>query len=198
MDGFDPENNFELLKAYIKNDTNFLIQFRKNEDLDKQRQHQWDVMDSCIHQPKLQDLHVDEAYRFNFLMAFCPYKLDITISKRDSNVNLHFVIYQYQWDTAIGRIVNEYDKKLTIKDWNDFKDEVAHADFWGLKEKNGEGGVDGNDIIVSGYIIGDSSLHRPARFNLVRRWLINRTSLGDPFRLVVKLSGNRQGCYWIE
>ena len=196
VQGFDTtERNYQLLRAYIRNDTNLLIEFRKNEESDKQNDHLWDAMDSYVHQPKLQDLGVDEAYRFNFSFAFCPDKLDVTMSKKDSTVNLHFIRYRYQWDTKSGSILDEYDKELTIKDWDDFKQAMDHTDFWALKKSNGINGLDGDNIIVSGYIKGNTSFRRPARFNLVRRWGVHGTSLGEPFDLALILSDNRKGCY---
>jgi hypothetical protein len=192
------EIGYKLLDSYIRNDTSTLIRFQKYAKAGRQIQRQFEVMDSCIHQLRLQDLPADEAYRFNYRRAFCPYKLDVTLSKRDSSVNLHFIIYQYEWRVAVGDIVNEYDKKLTIKDWNDFKKAIEYADFWALKMRNEKEGFDGDDIIVSGFIKRDTAFRRPARFHRVVRWLVNSTSLEAPFDLALKLSGNRQGCYLVK
>jgi hypothetical protein len=75
---------------------------------------------------------------------------------------------------------------------------MSHADFWGLKGNNGITGLDGDDIIVSGYIRGDTADRRPARFSSVSRWVVHSTALGDPFDLALILSGNRKGCYVVR
>jgi hypothetical protein len=92
--GFDTTDaNYQLLKAYIEKDTNFLVRFRKNLELKYKFQHQLDTMDSFLHRPKLQELDVVEVYRFNYRMAFCPTTLDATISEKDGLVNLHLILY---------------------------------------------------------------------------------------------------------
>lgn len=192
------EVNYKLLKAYLRSDTNFFLQFKKQEAFNGQAQHTWDKIDSFLRRPKLRMLEADEAYRFSYRMAFCPYTLDVTISKKDSLVNLHFILYEYKWDATNGRVINEYDKKLTKSDWGEFTQSLSHADFWGLKGSNGISGLDGDDIIVWGYIKGDTSFQRPPRFNVVSRWVVHTTTLGDPFDLALILSDNSQGCYTVR
>src|SRR5688572_15854378 len=89
--------NYKILKAYLKNDTFF---FKKlHSDIEKERRYkeQWENNDTCIHQPSLQDLDADEAYRFVYTAAFCEYKLNVTISKRGDSANIHFIILQDVW-----------------------------------------------------------------------------------------------------
>lgn len=189
--------NYRILRAYSSNDTVF---FRKlNTDIDKAEKfrRQW-IEDSCVHQVKVQDLNTSEAYRFIYAAAFCPYKVNITVSKKDNSAALHFILYQPQSDTSSCRIVSEYDKALTPKNWEDIREAIDKADFWGLKRENGIHGLDGDNITAIGYQKGYSSFDRSPKFNYVNRWSLGRTTLAGPFTLVLKLSGNKQGCIVIE
>ena len=188
--------NYQLLRAYIKNDTAFFKGFRKKIADERRTLERRNFMDSCVHEPRIQDLPADEAYRFNWLFAFCRNKLDLTISKRDSIFNLHVIAYRYASDTTPGKILSEYDKKLTKTDWEDFKELMDRSDFWDLSRIGGDQGLDGDDIVVWGYIKGDTSINRPARVHVVSRWLVHGTPLGQPFDMVVMLSENRDGCFW--
>jgi hypothetical protein len=198
-DDFDSTDlNYKVLKAYVNNDTAF---FEKIESglVEKERYNkQWQYMDSCIHQPKLQSLPVDEAYRFIYSAAFCPYKLQVTVSRKADRSNLHFILYQNQYDTVECKIVTEYDKTLSSKNWEALMNSLSIADFWGLKKDNGVRGLDGNSLTVTGYLKGDSTNNRPAQFNYVYRWVYERTSLKEPFNLILKLSGNKSGCIGFE
>jgi hypothetical protein len=198
-DDFDSTDlNYKMLRAYANNDTSF---FRKREsDIadDERYNKQWQFMDSCIHEPKLHSLPVDEAYRFIYSAAFCPYKMHITVSRKADSSNLHFILYQTAWDTVECKIINEYDKKITSKNWQDFMQSLSFADFWGLKKDNGVHGLDGTSLTVTGYKKGDSMYNVPAQFTYVYRWGHEWTSLNDPFKLIHKFSGNKNGCIWFE
>lgn len=73
---------------------------------------------------------------------------------------------------------------------------LVQADFWGLKKDNGVHGLDGNSLTVTGY---KKSGYSPGdQFNYVYRWLWQDYSISAPFNLVLKLSGNKKGCVWVE
>jgi hypothetical protein len=190
------EINYKVLKAYQKNDTAFFKKLRLDIIKEKQFATERQLMDSCIHLQKLQDLKVDEAYRFIFTAAFCPYKLNVTVSKKADTANIHFIVYQYKWDTAVCRIISEYDKKLNSKDWETFSEAIDKSDFWGLKQQNGIHGLDGSTLITMGFIKAKNTFDTRPQYNYVYRW--ENTTLRDPFNLILKLSGNKQGCFWIE
>jgi hypothetical protein len=149
------------------------------------------IRDSCVKQTRLQALGVDEAYRFNYHKSFCPYATDVTISNKRDSINLHFILYQQDWE-ATCKIINEFDKKLTIQNWNDVMESLTRADFWGLKRDNGYHGLDGDGLTVTGYKKGMDNNRDD--FHLVYRWDVHRTALIDPFILVLKFSGDKQGC----
>ncbi|MBN9295756.1 MAG: hypothetical protein J0I41_02045 [Filimonas sp.] len=190
--------NYKIVKAYMTNDTVFLKKLRTDIELERSPGTRWAALDSCIHIPKLQDLDADEAYRFVYEAAFCPYKINVTVSRKKDNSTLHFILYQFAWDSASCKIIKEYDKKLVPAHWNEITDAIQYADFWGLKRDNNIHGNDGDDITVIGYQKADSLRGRPAKYNYVRRWSITQTSLHNPFHLILKLSDNKQGCIWTE
>lgn len=190
--------NYKVLKAYVKNDTAYFRKLQSDIEENKRFRKQWEVLDSCIHQPKVQELNADKAYRFIYNSAFCPYRINITISKSGDSSNLHFILYQFKWDTASCRIISEYNKPLTDKNWEDFTEAIQKADFWGLKKENGLHGLDGDDIKVWGFEKGDTAYNRQIKFNYVERWLTTKSSLADPFHLLLKLSGNKKGCIWVQ
>jgi hypothetical protein len=64
------EVNYRLLKAYLANDSNYLRRFQVTQERERQWRLGWDAMDSGIDHADLQDLHADEAYRFNYRMPF--------------------------------------------------------------------------------------------------------------------------------
>ncbi len=192
------EESYKILKAYVLNDTASIkklkadfIDFRKFDE-------EWSIYDSCIHQKKLQSLDIDTGYRFIYDRAFCPYKINATITKSGDSVKLNFILYQPNWDTAKCRIISEFNKSLTQKNWDDLMFAIRKCDFWGLKKLNGIQGVDGDGLTVIGYIKDNPRFPRPAQFKYVYRWGISSTSLEDPFHLLLKISGNKKGCIWIE
>lgn len=187
--------NYKVLKAYVNNDIIFLKN-RGADIVDNERNNeQWQFLDSCIHQPKIQSLPVDEAYRFVYLAGFCPYKINVTVSRKGDSSNLHFILYQYKWDTADCRIISEYDKAISPKNWKEIIESLNECDFWGLKKDNGVHGVDGSTLTVTGFRQRDSLFNSPAKFNYVYRW--SPYGLSGPFQLILKLSGNKKGCFWV-
>ena len=188
--------NYKVLKAYITNDTAFFTQLYVDIERERKYRQQLEISDSCIHQPSLKDLNVEESYRFVYTAAFCDYKLNVTVSKYGDSANIHFIIFKDLWLNDTCKIVNEYNKKITKKNWDDFSRLMDKADFWGLKSTNGVHGFDGSTLVVTGFSNGYRSLDGKARFNYVNRW--GYSTLSEPFDLVLKLSGNRQGCIVIR
>ncbi|MGC4104051.1 hypothetical protein [Ferruginibacter sp.] len=188
--------NYKVLKAYQNNDTTFfknlIVQIKKQ----KEYSHYGSLMDDCIHQPELNDLGADEAYRFIFLSAFCIEPINVTVTKKGDSANLHFLLYQGQYDTIPCKIESEYDKKLTSAQWEEFSNKLFQADIWGLKRDNGMHGVDGSSITFIGYVKGNPSFNRPDKFCYVSRWEFS--TLHDALTLLLKISGNKKGCYWVQ
>jgi len=184
--------NYKVLKAYLANDTIFFKKLYADIERKRKFQQEYATNDSCIHQAALQALNADEAYRFVYTAVFCKYKLNVTISKTDNISNVHFIILQDVWLNNICKVINEYDKKITEKDWEDFSKLMKKADFWGLKSTNGVQGLDGSTLITTGFTKGYGTYEGKPKYNYVNRW--GYSTLSDPFRFVLKLSGNTQGC----
>lgn len=185
--------NYKILKAYKDNDTSVFKYLQNYIDGERGSNHYWGFIDSCLHLSRLQDLNADEAYRFIYTVAFCPYEHNITISKKGDSANIHFITYQYGWDTHTFKVIDEFDKKITTKEWDDFSQAMADADFWGLKSDNGVDGVDGTTLTVTGFIKANPRFNSPSKFSYVDRWC--NTTLLDPFGLILKLSKSKTGCF---
>jgi hypothetical protein len=190
------EINYKILRAYQNNDTAFFKNLSSQIKREKEYKNYWSSMDTCIHQQKLQELGVDEAYRFIFLPAFCRTPINMTVTKKGDITNLHFLLFQNKYDTASCKIISEYDKKLTQKEWEEFSDKLLAADIWGLKRENGIHGLDGSTITFIGYQKGNSSFNRPDKISYVNRWEFS--TLHEAFTYLLKISGNKKGCYWIH
>lgn len=187
------ENNYKVLKAYVNDDTVFLKELLLRLQIDKHQALRWSYMDTCVHQQKLQDMDVDEAYRFVYAFAFSRYKHNITVIKKGDSITLHYIKYEYEFDKQISsHIITVYDVKLSKKNWDDFEEAIYRADFWGLKKDNGFHGVDGDDVIVAGYSHTRLDYGRKAKFNLVSRWNVNYSTLEYPLQLAFKFAGVKE------
>ena len=193
------EASILFLKAYNSNDTDALKRICElAESISKEIGAS--KYDSCINLTDLKELKVDEAYRFSYWQAFCDNSLNITITKKDSIFKIHYISFR-GWIDENNKIncsiTNEFDKLISIIDWEKFKKMINHSDFWTLNQVSQQpGGTDGNGVTVSGYIKGD--INRPYnktdKFHMVYRWWIDGTDLVNPFLEIVKLSGKKSGC----
>jgi hypothetical protein len=190
------EINYRVLKAYQSNDTTFFKNLSTQIKKASEYKRYWSSMDTCIHQQNLKDLGVDEAYRFEFLPAFCSTPINVTVTIKGDSANLHFLLYQNKHDTVSCKVISEYDKKMSSKEWEEFNDKLSLADIWGLKRENGIHGLDGSTITFIGYQKGNSSFNRPDKICYVNRWEFS--TLHDAFTYLLKISGNKKGCYWIH
>ena len=184
--------NYKVLKAYLANDTFFFKKLNADIEKERKKKQRYEINDSCIHQATLQALNADEAYRFVYTAVFCQYKLNVTISKTGNTSNIHYIILQDVWLNNICKVINEYDKKITEKDWENFSQLMEKADFWGLKSTNGVQGLDGSTLNTTGFTKGYRTSESNPKYNYVHRW--GYSTLSAPFSFVLKLSGNTQGC----
>jgi hypothetical protein len=97
---------------------------------------------------------------------------------------------------SIFRIIMAYNKKLTSKNWEEFSTVLIFADVRGLKRENGVHGFDGCTMNFIGYKKRDSSFSKPGKICFVNRWEFS--TLHDALNLVLKIPGNKKGCYWVE
>lgn len=188
--------NYKVLKAYIADDTSFFKKLHTDIEKESKYRQQRSNNDSCIHQPSLQELNVDEVYRFIYTAAFCDYQLNVTISRNGDSIKLHFILLKDLWLNDTCKVISEYDKRITAKDWGNFSDLMEKADFWGLRSNNGVMGLDGSTLVVMGFTKGYRTYEGKPKFNYVYRW--GYSTLSEPLIFVLKLSGNTQGCLTVK
>lgn len=191
----ESEINYKILKAYQSNDTTFL---KKLSYLIRNKHYSSPLKDTCSHQQNLKDLGVDEAYRFEYFHAFCSMPINITVTIKGDSANLHLLLYQIKRNTypCTCKDISEYDKKMSSKEWKEFNDKLLLADIWGLKRENGNFGLDGSTLIFIGYQRGNVSFNGLDNICYVRRW--EYSTLHDTFKYLLKISGIKKGCYWIQ
>lgn len=188
--------NYKVLKAYLANDTVFFDRLKMDIAQKNKFKKEYGNNDSCIHQKRLQDLNADEAYRFVYTAAFCDKKLNVTVTRNGDSANLHFILFQDVWLNKECKVLSEYDKKISPKNWQDFSDLMDKADFWGLRSSNGVQGLDGSTLITTGFTRGYRTYEMKSKYNYVYRW--GYSTLSEPFHFALKLSGNTQGCLVVK
>jgi hypothetical protein len=206
---YDTTNtDFRMLRAYYRNDTNYLKAYLENRKQYlaylKNGDYKLDQVypDSCIHQERLDRTDYEEAYRFKYFQSFCPYKINVTISRKVDSTVLSFLLYKPaedpQFNTAGCKIIEQYSKTLSSKDWTEIHDAMTHADFWALSRINNVGGFDGSTLEVEGFLNEHLKTPHPPKYHRVRRWMGPSSALLDAFVTVLKLSGNKKGCFLVE
>lgn len=186
--------NFKFLQAYSTNDTltlsNLFAEIKKQAENREWRS----KFDSCISLVGLNEMDINEGYRFEYDGAFCNLRQITTLYKQNDSFKVNFQLYQLRWDTAQCRKIEEFNRAITKSNWEDFLIKVHQGDFWGLKSMNYDHGVDGSTFYITGFKKGtqiESSKH-----HFVYRW--GSTSLNEAFNYATLLSGNTKGCFWVR
>lgn len=196
MDSSD--SNYYTLKAYVNNDTTRIKQMIVwAENQVRKREFEKSYSETLVHQEQLQDMNVDEAYRFIYRPPFCDTKINVTITKKEKQANLHFILYENYATKPSKRIINEYDKTIPLKDWTEFEQSMFETDFWGLRKDNEIRGLDGDNMVVYGYK-QVAAYPGEYRFNTVTRWGSTNPALEKALDLLLLLSENKQGCYIVQ
>ena len=134
--------DYKMLRAYFNNDSSFFVDMKK--DMEFNPKDLIPRLDSCVLQKKLSYLQVDEAYRFRHGQPFCPIFQNITVTRVKDNIHLHFIEFsngegvtiKYKDGTEIKpncTITKEFEKKLTLNDWDVLERKIEESDYWGLK-----------------------------------------------------------------
>jgi hypothetical protein len=185
------ELDYRVLRAYKNNDTAFFRRLQKQITQLKQYK-RW--QDTFFHLAELKDIGVYQAYRFYYSAGYCDKEITLTITEKDDSINEHFIFYDHPVYSSTSQlpvkchIITEGRRKLTKKDWYNFEDAIDSADFWGLKEDNGERTLDGNSLSVEGYIAGDSVFKTPAKHSGVWRVSSERTGLFKMYLAAARLA----------
>ena len=188
--------NYKVLKAYKNNDSIFFIELDRKQLREKERSFRYLLQDSCIHLKKLEELGVEQAYRFIYTSPFCGKPIVATATKKGYYFNLHFLIYEPSHDTVPCRIITEFNKKMTSDNWDNFFNKLMFADIWGLKRENGITGLDGSTMTFIGYQTDTTISYIPTKQCYINRWVFS--TMREPFDYLLKLSKNKKGCYWIQ
>jgi hypothetical protein len=161
---------YKALKAYYYNDTMQLKRLHSFITAQKTKRENWDLWQSDIPLPTLDQLKFDEAYRVVFSIYGAPAYEVITIMKKDTTCKLHYL--QYSREKGRGK---EFEKSISKRAWDDVTAKLREADFWYLKSERNSRGSDGFDLTVIGYQKWDKT----ARSHFVHRWGL--TSLDNTF-----------------
>lgn len=186
--------NFSLLNAYIKNDSAALSTILGQINMEKESRKWRAQLDSCIKLTNLKDMDMEEGYRFEYDGGLCPLRQITTIYKHHDTIKLKFELYQLKWNDAQCIKLEEFDRVLTKKNWEEFLDKVESGDFWGLKSANKRSGLDGSTYYITGFKKATSIL--PSEYHFVHRW--GHTSLFDAFEYATLLAANTKGCFWVR
>lgn len=200
--------DFQLLMAYQRNDSAYLAKYlQKTKErktlIQKEGYKQYAVYpDSCIHQLRLHETSYEEAYRFKYFQAFCPYKLIVTVGRTNDTAVLQCIVYKpasdTPWDSSGCRIVNQFTKRLSPNQWDELRRAIKYADFWALKSRNDVYGADGRTLEVEGYLNEKTKVSQPPKYHAISRWLGARMAIIDAFDVALRMSGNKEGCYVVR
>jgi len=207
--GFDTFNgNYQFLKAYHKNDTAYFSDYLRQQSewntYTKTVEYKRDVEypDSCVHQLPLYETTFEETYRFKYRQSFCPYWLNVTVGRTGDSAELQFILYKPAIDHPLNNtgcsIVSQFKRKLTLEQWQQFDQSIEFADFWALNAQNGVQGLDGANLEVEGYLNEESKVTRPPKYHKIYRWIGSPMAINDAFHVLLKLSGNKEGCIVIK
>lgn len=160
------DKTYKALKAYIQNDTFSLKQIDSFTVAQTESRSNWNLWDSDIPLPKLNQLHTEEAYRIIHSLQGSPSYEIITIFKIDSSIALHYLFYNKEWSSDKINRINEFSRQIANDQWEKLKDQIQRADFWNLKNERKYRGLDGSDLTVIGYKKKQSH----EQYHSVHRW----------------------------
>lgn len=162
------ELGHQVLKAYLRNDSAFFNKLQKDILPDQEREN-WNLWSTDIPLPKLQELNIEEGYRFILSILNTPYYKTATITKNGDSVLFHYTVFSKPYDSKTPKIDLQYKKKLTIEEWETLVRKLQDGDFWYLKNQRFRG-RDGSDLTVIGYRKGNKEDQMPDEYQFVHRF----------------------------
>ena len=184
---------YKLLKALKSNDTLFLKQAINDIKQAKMIQIESKNSDTLIKKIDFIKLNVSEGYNFIYTGTFCPFVSCFLITKNNEIFNLHVTIYQHDSQNTYGRIVSEYDKKLTETIWAEFKEKLFYSDFWALNFSNDVIDSHRDGLQVTGFRSNNPRTHFPEG-KTISRARPRKQAIFLPFEFLLKLSGDKKTC----
>jgi hypothetical protein len=200
--------DYKILKAYINNDSAF---FKQIAELIKQSREEiikYPDLDTCVHFKKLSDLGVEEAYRFKHSQSFCDFSQIVTISRTNDSIILSYIEYGFvdggktaKYQDQDGhrivipgcKIVKEFVKRLSSKNWEELDSKVDDADYWGLKHIHDKPVLDGSGWQIEAYI-KKPNWHEGPQIHSVARNSPSNPSFRELGMYFLKLAGERGKC----
>ena len=144
------DRSYKALKAYTKNDTASLKQLDSFVTKQTKDRENWDLWKSYIPLRQLKQLETDEAYRVIFSIYGTPSYEVMTVYKKDTQSQLHYLFYKRDRDASKFDNVREFEKIISQDQWREFTYKIRDADYWGLKNDKEYCGDDENDLTVIG------------------------------------------------
>ncbi|UAY50899.1 hypothetical protein [Ferruginibacter albus] len=190
------EHNYKMLKAYCLDDTTYLKYAVKNM---KNLEMSNTVLDSFwkAHIPVLKNMNIEEGYQFRYSETFCNNYYIFTISRFKDSIKLNTFVYSPEEvdnnKATKLKIIQNSNKLLPVKDWNDLSDAIDLADYWNLKYHNDNVVLDPSNLTVVG-IKKNISDNTVTRSNYVTRTAFERTALYKAFLLVLKYAEVKKLC----
>ncbi len=183
---------YQFLKAYYLNDKSFFNiteRMIKSSKLNDQKK----LSDTTTHHPRIDTMKVDEAYQYYYSAPFCPFGINITISKLGEEIILLTVIYKVIRNSEVKAVHKMYSKKLTSVNWDNFEKSIEFADFWGLERFVIIGCCDPDQLDVQG-VVKDRFSHEIRKWQSVKRGFVSNTALYSSFDVLLKFSGYKNVC----
>ncbi len=183
----------KLLKAYHNNDTYYLKkQYSEIAELLNYRK-QITELHTCEEPLPINKLNFEESYRFNYGAAFCDKAVTMTIGKLKDAITLDVYLYEVNNGQTECKTISHTTKQVDNKVWEELIKGIAFSDFWGLKEDNGRYGFDGSSLRVVGYERPINAFQ--GRYKTIYRWAAEDMAIGQLFKRLLDLSGNKVDCF---
>lgn len=186
--------NYKVLKAYYLNDSNYLRLLVTNIENDRKNSiYETKYVNRIV--PDIFKMKIDEGYQFQYSETFCSSQYIITISRDSSTYNLNAIVYKLAKannDSVFLRVSQNTNKKLELKQWEEFIQLFSLADFWNLKQRDEAIVLDPSYLSVRGVEKFNQMEIRHA--NSVDRVIFRKTALYKAFRTLTDLSGINKVC----
>jgi hypothetical protein len=185
------EYQHRLLEAFLQNDTVYLkrIITEISDEIKLSKQRDNDL--TCPHPAAIDTYNFDEVYRFEYEAFFCDEKSNLTIGVSNDSATLFGYLYKVAFGTDSCISFKKIEKKLTKQEWYPVAKGLYQSDIWGLKLNNGNFGFDGSMLTVTAY----RKSYRKPNITKVARWSPEKTTLGQTFLEVLKISSLKPACY---
>lgn len=184
--------NFQLLKAYHRNDTAFLQDAYRNKVSLLHHVQQTPKRHRCDADVLVNVMDCDEGYRFSYSASFCDKFAIVTVQKVSGRMAVESVLYKID-ETRRCTIIQHNNRRFDDKAWHSFNAKIGFADFWSLKEQNDNIGVDGSSLSIFGF--KKSGISQDTEYKEVNRWCPENTAIGQVFKYILNLSDIEADCF---